>query len=832
MSDNVLKTTFIFDTELGDKKIEITRSNLFALNDDINNIGKKTTFGKTIAADFDLAGKGVDTFKNKVADLSRPTFGGEYYEESKKINTAFESAAKGADNFKAAAETSFSGVKSRVDAGRESLRDIGKYYNETSRELNKPLADGKNFSPLAQASSKLHSELARLQTDISGLNATLLKTTNKSVIKIINEDLAVAETRFNKLNAINDRLAQKANAVAPTGNAAPSASESTKTTGFGRLRGFGAIFRAADLGINESEINAGLAAVELFNKELAITKSATIAATTAKTTLTAATTASTAATAAEGAATAVTTAAVEAETVAFGALSLASLGIFAGVAAAGFAVYEVSKKIREESEHRLKVEESINGEINKQLLAGIELRRQFTEQSANAARSDNFGRSVQGETKEQLERRQQSLTNSIQQSEILKNAAAFTKDFGGVDLQKLENNLANDRREKIDVEKRLRDLPFEQSKFSNDSFNRRNEDFKKSQESVIQSEKAAFERRAASIEKAKEKVKELGKTYADTFVNLNQKLNAENPVALAFAEGKKELDALKESLRGLSPELQNQAVAIQNKLNGNALFNARLDNDFAAFDLKQRASELRDFKTPKIEDQSKFFADFVADGLKQAIAANGGSGTRFNRLGSGGFSQSDIAAEFSTNFNRVSKTDGSFGGFSQSARSFADLTNREKFDFLNKDNVGAQNKLSAAFDLAGNREKLNDDQQSAIDRKILSLSGTFRPDQLNDRQRDIVATAAENEAKRKSEKEDKSFEVQVKIEEHLKKLREIAEKGGENALKIILQDETESGRNRRFFCQPVRRAAQHAETAIINLPASASAKTAVISNLR
>ena len=69
------------------------------------------------------------------------------------------------------------------------------------------------------------------------------------------------------------------------------------------------------------------------------------------------------------------------------------------------------------------------------------------------------------------------------------------------------------------------------------------------------------------IEKGHKKADELTKKATSIFDSLFTKLNAQNPIALAFSEGQKELDKLKESLKGLSPELQKQAIAIQTKLN-------------------------------------------------------------------------------------------------------------------------------------------------------------------------------------------------------------------------------------------------------------------------
>ncbi len=326
------------------------------------------------------------------------------------------------------------------------------------------------------------------------------------------------------------------------------------------------------------------------------------------------------------------------------------------------------------------------------------------------------------------------------------------------------------------------------------------------------------------IEKGKTKVRELGKTYESFLELLAARAGVANPFVAVFSEADKSLRDLRENLRGLSPELQVIAEKLQQKINSDSLFNAKLDNDFAAFDLRARGDELRDFKQPKIEDPSKFFNDFIEAGLKQISALNGG-GTTFNLTGGGaatqgfsqsgsdpftrfnsnifadktgkqftnGFSQSDARNDLFFNFDRV---EGGLGGFNRRQKSFADLTENEKNDFINKDNFNLQEKLARSFSLAENRTALSDEQQAGVDRKILALSSSVRPEQLSESQRSLVAAAAEKEAARRDGYEQKAqtqraelIAIQNKTLDELAKLRAIAEKEGfkgiENIVRII-----------------------------------------------
>ena len=340
------------------------------------------------------------------------------------------------------------------------------------------------------------------------------------------------------------------------------------------------------------------------------------------------------------------------------------------------------------------------------------------------------------------------------------------------------------------------------------------------------------------IKKGVEKAKELGKAYQSTFDNLFVETSRDNPLAQVFSEGDRAIDKLRENLKGLKPELLAIAESLQKTANDNKEFGTRLDNDLSALDLKQKADDLRKFGkdisrpnelTLDKTDPKKFFTDFIDYYSKQielganrlapiyAAESNFGGNVRVDRNPftnfhanifadkngkqyTAGFSQSNALEELTNDFDRVSKADGSFGGFSRRTRSFADLTEKEKLQFLDKDNVGFQNKLSAAFDVAGNRTALNDEQQSSIDKKIIALSSGVRPEQLTDNQREVIAKSLEKEAERKEQAEtkaqkerEKQSEYQKNISEYINTLKGKAASGGSSAVEVTIKDETSAG---------------------------------------
>ncbi len=471
------------------------------------------------------------------------------------------------------------------------------------------------------------------------------------------------------------------------------------------------------------------------------------------------------------------------------------------------ATYKITGDLRAEAERRLKVEETIAGTINRQILGQQEALRVAKEQQITAEKNFYFQRDLKTDSKEQLESRlataQLLLNNTL--------PTIKTYDGSGKLTEKTNEEFTRRAAEVADFKARLRELPYEKNDRLARAFDQHNEDFKRSRQNDREFEKQSAEKRKQEAEKRKqeleqiqEKVRDLGKTYTNIYDNLLQKTNANNPFVTIFSEGDKAIRDLRENLKGLAPELQTVVLQMQQKLNSDSLFNARLENDFARFDLRERADELRSFKTPKIEDPNKFFNDFVADGLKQAVAANGGSNIRYNsniftdkdgKKFTTGFTQTDLRDEINTVFERTGG-----GGFFRRQKSFADLTNREKDEFINRDNLSAQAKLDRAFSLAGNRTTLNDDQQATIDRKIIALSAGLRPEQLTAQQRDLAATANEKEAARRATAEQAAVQRDIARNGYLeqiaangKRLMEIAEKEGFKGLERILRVVTEPG---------------------------------------
>lgn len=335
---------------------------------------------------------------------------------------------------------------------------------------------------------------------------------------------------------------------------------------------------------------------------------------------------------------------------------------------------------------------------------------------------------------------------------------------------------------------------------------------------------------AEDLEKAKEKIEDLGKKTADTFNSLFAKSVQSNPIASVFLDSEKALNSLRENLRGLDDDLLSKAIDLQKKLNSNALFEAKLDSDLEAFDLRERAKELR--KSPKtldITDPNKFFDDYIEFYSKKLEA--GGAARKFNAsitadgkgfLGfaqtqnspftkyhsniytdaddkqyTAGFSQSDARTDLLNSYDRITSKDGGFGGFSVRQKSLADLTAADKDKFFaesqSQDNQSFNDRLKSQLSIIESGA-FSPEQQAIADKKLLGLTSALNPDEIRGDLKEKIALANEREAGHREAYERDLLQVQKDqliadqmIAANTQKLLEIAEKEGSGKIKALIE---------------------------------------------
>lgn len=280
----------------------------------------------------------------------------------------------------------------------------------------------------------------------------------------------------------------------------------------------------------------------------------------------------------------------------------------------------------------------------------------------------------------------------------------------------------------------------------------------------------------AEIEKGKDKIKELGKTYVETFANLNTKLNSNNPFVNLFSEADKSAKTLRETIKLLSPELQKAALALEGKLNSNNLFSARLENKLNVFGLRDEADNFRNpFDASKQKkEQDEFLARFFRNNPNYAFLNNIPANTLIKNL------PEAERTKILTRFGNSALTE-------------------TPADRLNKRLEEQQNLIFGDF-----RNKLTPDQQSIADKKFISLTSGVNPLELSNSNREAAAIVREREALRQEQNEQKArqqrdalIETNKQIAENGKKLLAIAENEGLQGIEKLLKVEITDNSNGR-----------------------------------
>jgi hypothetical protein len=408
-----------------------------------------------------------------------------------------------------------------------------------------------------------------------------------------------------------------------------------------------------------------------------------------------------------------------------------SLAVFGGLAVSGLAIVKISQNIREEAERRLKVEENIAAAVNKQVLSGKDVLKVYN----SAIQDRDFSHSLQNQTVEQLRRRLALAEQILKLDPSQENAGRALEIRDKLYLTGQQNNASADK-----------------------SFDQRWEDWKKAQEEAVKAEREFAE----SVEQGKKKAKELHDAWDGAFGGLFQKLNSDNPFALFLLRSASESEKLKESLKGLSPELQRVALIMKSAAEGKELFGLRLDNTLGAINLHRDAAA---FLNP-------------TEGERQAQLQRG-----FNEF---------LRTSNSTNPDV-------FFDFLRQQKSITDQPKTELQDYIDKAVRSLPDARSA-------------DERSAIDRRIIGLTQGVDPSQLRSDQRRLAYDVREREAARQEAFEREAardrkemIRIQSALLDEQKRVNKVAQQSGlagVNKLVVEVQDKSPSTQSTATIATP------------------------------
>lgn len=498
----------------------------------------------------------------------------------------------------------------------------------------------------------------------------------------------------------------------------------------------------------------------------------------------------------------------------------------AGAVAIGL-TYKITGDIRAEAERRLKVEEQITAEWNKQ---AIKIKAVNDERDKfNAGRDFAAAeRSADRETftsSEQIRIAQKRLQDEID----------IERRYGGGSDEAKQRIAANEARIRgydVDIENRNR-TGFQ----AGETKDYWAEEAKKAEE--------AQKKWNESVEAGKKKAKELGDQWRNTFEALTLNAAGDNSITKIFLESDKAVRELRKNVSGLSPELQKVAMQMQEVATANKLFSARVDNAFAASDFRQKAQDLRDYKDPiPTEDQfmkaletfgQKFVKpvyDTVRVGTANSVMLRqrnpflaedrttfgAGTGALQGTFGTVRRDTRDniFAAYHQNGFRSAADQHEDLnsplgqrrfigGGTIRQERGWGDLSDQEKGKFYDMfkqadpASMKAQDRLDTSLRIASDFKAANPEQQAELDRKILAIGSQIDPKELRSDQREGLALANERMAVREETRWKEAQDARIETNRLLKKiageeksLNDAAEKGGLQQVEVIVKDRTGS----------------------------------------
>lgn len=748
MAKNVLETSFIFN-DRDSAKVDTLFNKLTTANDKLNNLGKNSLVGKNIADSIKPAETALDSLTKKVDDsVQKPTIS-RYWEteETKTIGSlkAIENAVNKTNNLFSGAGSSPAMIKPATvlpDLPKVAFKTDEKNFIDLERIQKK--ADGINKSFAEISASRLNGgqigtltkeivvaqeRSKQLASDIRNIKTELGKTTSKSSIRFLTEELQAAEREADQLN-------RKLNTL-------PVGAGAGKGIGANNLRL--SSFQKQNLSYQVNDVLTGIASGQNLT-QIAAQQSGQIAQI-------------------------FNPAQASALVAAYAPL----VGILAAGAASIALVYKITGDLRAEAEKRLKIEENLSKEYTKQNKA----RKEAINDLRDAETAQKFGRSFAGELKnlddEALKRRQETFRKT------------FSFNPVGESAEKAQNSI-------LAINDELARRQDERRRQADEAFNQRNENFKKSQTGAIVLENKL----QVEIEKSKIKVGELGKAYKSVFDSLAQKSASNNPFVSLFFDSRIELEKLKESLKGLPEEMQRAAIASQQAINRNKLFETRLDNNLSAFDLRETAEKFRNPNQTEAENAR------LREIVQRSIDTKNSYGefiTRQNKIlnknGDINLTREQERSIYEVEQLRFLRGDGGVND-----RSLISRLARERVNGFDQ-NISLNERLQKQLSII-NSGVSTESERGIADRRLIGLSNGLDPAQIKADLREQIAAANEREAVRKENYERELLRVQTedldvnrKILANQEKLLKIAEKDGleglNKFLEITVRDETRGG---------------------------------------
>ena len=429
-----------------------------------------------------------------------------------------------------------------------------------------------------------------------------------------------------------------------------------------------------------------------------------------------------------------------------------TLAVLLPLAVAGAVFYEWTKSTREEAERLKKEEEGVAEAYARQLKYQRDLSIELARQRSDAQGSrelETYTGALGGQSIEQLQQRKKELSELLNLQAGAPNQYNIeTKQFELSEQQLVVRKKENGELLAIEAE-----IYKKQQQQMGSSANLIDQDFKVRQKAAEDRKKAEEEELTKHIQSVKEanaEVLRLTKGYKAEFDTLFLATEKDNPFATQITQNAKALEVLEDKLKGVTPELKNEANALFAAANAHQQYTLQIDNAFQSIDLHAQADR---FRNPTQQE------------LQGRLNAKIGE------------------------FQRTSNSTNPdvFLGFQ-----------REQQQINEAERVRTQEIIDKKLNIAS-RAKTPEDQAIA-DKAVTAFASGLNPDNLTQSERSRIADAYERSAARNESRQEEAIKIQRKllstmeaIDKRGEALTGIANRGGKAALDITVKDDTSGG---------------------------------------
>ncbi len=472
------------------------------------------------------------------------------------------------------------------------------------------------------------------------------------------------------------------------------------------------------------------------------------------------------------------------------ASQIAFLAVSASIVALGAALVLVAKKLAQETDLTLSLEERRESAINRQLIGLKESLGEYQKIKDELVQTEALQRKIAGyigqndtagakalrdrtdqENKDrvvEINRLQAALATNERQlaaekarkpaSTLLQLAGGLTQaeqrqnvGFAERNVEQTKKRLAEEEEALKKGIKTLQELERAQGSIlanRDAAFSSNFDNFVKAQEQRRKFAEEQAEKFAASVKAGKAEVEKLVSGYRDAFVGLASDASKDNPFAQQIIQSATALDTLEEKLKGVGPALRKQATDLAAATAAQEAYKVGIDNAFETIDLRAQANR---FRNPTQADLQKQIERRAA---------------QFNRESNS--SNPDVLNDF-----------------------------RRQQEFINQTNRRQQSDiLNQKFDVAGRAR--TEAEKAIADKALTSFAGGINPDDLSQSERSKIADAFERSAVRNEARQEEGLKVQRDLLATMKSIDKrgatlmgVAGASGKTGVDITVRDESD-----------------------------------------